>query len=175
METEEMQVEEVQEKPRNPMTFSIDELGFTLRTNNCLKRHGVKTIGELCNMTENEVKSVRNLGSNSLEEIKTKLAEHGVSLAKIERFKARNTLDGISAGKHRQVVEALKVINQYCASTFNNINGCDNCVFCPTDDGQRCCPLRGDFTPIMFLDWSRRADKLDVRGNEHENNSRTFR
>lgn len=158
MENEEM---EVTEEQRNPMTFTIDELEFTLRTNNCLKRHGVHTLGELCNMTESEVKKVRNLGSNSLKEIKTKLAEYGLSLAKIERFKARNTLDGISAGKHRQVVEALKVVNQYCASTFNNINGCDNCVFCPTDDGQRCCPLRGDFTPTMFLDWSRRADKLD--------------
>jgi hypothetical protein len=112
-------------------------------------------------MTESEVKKVRNLGSNSLKEIKTKLAEYGLSLAKIERFKARNTLDGISAGKHRQVVEALKVVNQYCVSTFDNVNGCDNCVFCPTGDGQRCCPLRGDFTPTMFLAWSRRAEELD--------------
>ena len=161
MKNEEMQVEEVQEKPRNPMTFSIDELGFTLRTNNCLRRHGVKTIGELCNMTENEVKRVRNLGSNSLEEIKTKLAEHGVSLAKIVRFKARNTLDGISAGKHRQAVESLKVLNQYCESTFDNTDGCEHCVFRPADDGQRWCPLRGSFTPQMFLSWSRRANELD--------------
>ena len=158
MENEEM---EVAEEQRNPMTFTIDELDFTIRTNNCLKRHGVHTLGELCNMTESEVKKVRNLGSNSLKEIKTKLAEYGLSLAKIERFKARNTLDGISAGKHRQVVEALKVVNQYCASTFDNVNGCDNCVFCPSDDGQRCCPLRGDFTPTMFLAWSRRAEELD--------------
>lgn len=158
MENEEM---EVTEEQRNPMTFTIDELEFTIRTNNCLKRHGVHTLGELCNMTENEVKKVRNLGSNSLNEVKSKLAEYGLSLAKIERFKARNTLDGISAGKHRQVVEALKVVNQYCASTFDNVNGCDNCVFCPSDDGQRCCPLRGDFTPTMFLAWSRRAEELD--------------
>lgn len=106
---------------------------------------------------------VRNLGSNSLKEIKTKLAEHGLSLLGLEKSKARNTLDGISAGKHRQAVEALKVVNQYCASTFDNINGCDNCVFCPTDDGQRCCPLRGDFTPTMFLAWSRRAEELDEK------------
>ena len=158
MENEEM---EVAEEQRNPMTFTIDELDFTIRTNNCLKRHGVHTLGELCNMTESEVKKVRNLGSNSLKEIKTKLAEYGLSLQGLKKARARDTLDGISAGKHIYAVEALKVLNQYCASTFDNINGCDNCVFCPSKDGQRCCPLRGDFTATMFLNWSRRAEELD--------------
>ena len=73
-----------EEKQRNPMTFSIDEIGFSGRTNNCLRRHGVKTIGELCAMTESEVAKIRNLGFNCLLEIKTKLAEYGLSLAKLE-------------------------------------------------------------------------------------------
>ena len=73
-----------EEKQRNPMTFSIDEIGFSVRTNNCLGRHGVKTIGELCNMTESEVAKIRNLGFNCLVEIKTKLAEYGLKLAKLE-------------------------------------------------------------------------------------------
>lgn len=71
------------EEQRNPMNFSIDELGFSVRTNNCLRRHGVKTIGELCNMTESEVGKIRNLGANCLVEIKTKLAEHGLNLVKL--------------------------------------------------------------------------------------------
>ena len=160
MENEEMQVEEEQ---RNPMTFGIDELDFTIRTNNCLKRHGVHTLGELCNMTESEVKKVRNLGLNSLKEIKAKLGEYGLSLQGLKKARARDTLDGISAGKHRQAIEALKVVNQYCASTFDNVNGCDNCVFRPADNGQSPCPLRGDFTPTMFLAWSRRAEELDEK------------
>ena len=73
-----------EEKQRNPMTFSIDEIGFSVRTKNCLRRHGVKTIGELCNMTESEVNKIRNLGFNCLVEIKTKLAEYGLKLAKLE-------------------------------------------------------------------------------------------
>ena len=162
MENEEM---EVTEEQRNPMTFTIDELNLSIRSNLCLKRHGVKTLGELCNMTESEVMQVRNVGQKCLQEIKDKLAEYGLSLLKLEKPRARNTLDGISAGKHRQVVEALKVVNQYCVSTFDNVNGCDNCVFCPADDGQRPCPLRGSFTPTMFLNWSRRAEKLD-KGEE---------
>ena len=80
-----------EEKQRNPMTFSIDEIGFSGRTNNCLRRHGVKTIGELCNMTESEVKKIRNLGFNSLLEIKTKLAEYGLNLAKLESNKEGRT------------------------------------------------------------------------------------
>lgn len=73
-----------EENKRNPMTFSIDEIGFSVRTNNCLRRHGVKMIGELCNMTESEVAKIRNLGFNCLVEIKTKLAEYGLKLAKLE-------------------------------------------------------------------------------------------
>ena len=73
-----------EENKRNLMTFSIDEIGFSVRTNNCLRRHGVKTIGELCNMTESEVAKIRNLGFNCLVEIKTKLAEYGLKLAKLE-------------------------------------------------------------------------------------------
>ena len=80
-----------EEKQRNPMTFSIDEIGFSGRTNNCLRRHGVKTIGELCNMTESEVNKIRNLGFNSLLEIKTKLAEYGLNLAKLESNKEGRT------------------------------------------------------------------------------------
>ena len=73
------------------MNFSIDEMGFSGRTNNCLRRHGVKTIGELCNMTESEVRKIRNLGFNSLLEIKTKLAEYGLNLAKLESNKEGRT------------------------------------------------------------------------------------
>ena len=79
------------EEQRNPMNFSIDEMGFSGRTNNCLRRHGVKTIGELCNMTESEVRKIRNLGFNSLLEIKTKLAEYGLNLAKLESNKEGRT------------------------------------------------------------------------------------
>ena len=89
-----------EEKQRNPMTFSIDEIGFSARTNNCLRRHGVKTIGELCAMTESEVAKIRNLGFNCLLEIKTKLAEYGLSLAKLESIESRErkleTLDPTS-------------------------------------------------------------------------------
>lgn len=146
---------------RNPLTFPIDELNLSFRSQNCLIRHGVKTLGELCNMTESDVKSVRNMGTKGLQEIKEKLAEHNLHLAGFGKSRARNTLDGISAGKHRQAVEALRVLNQYCECVFDNTNGCDQCVFRPSDDGQSWCPLRGSFTATMFVNWSRRAKELD--------------
>ena len=159
------------EKQRNPMTFTIEELNMSNRSTFCLRRHGVKTLGELCDMTESEVKNIRNMGTKSLQEIKDKLAENGLHLCGLEKPRARNTFDGISAGKHRQAVESLKVLNQYCESTFDNTDGCEHCVFRPADDGQSWCPLRGSFTPQMFLSWSRRANELD-KGEVAEWNQR---
>ncbi len=149
------------EEKRSPLTFTIDELKLSVRSTLCLKRHGVNTLCELCSLTESELKQVRNFGPKCLQEIKDKLAEYGLHLARLEKQRARNTLDGISSGKHRQALEALKILNQYCESVFDNADGCENCIFCPSDDGQRWCPLRGSFYPTMFIEWNKRVKELE--------------
>jgi len=55
----------------------IDMLGFSARSSNSLDRAGIKFIGELVLMSENEIKSIKNLGKKSLDEIMHTLESHG--------------------------------------------------------------------------------------------------
>ncbi len=59
----------------------IDELNLSVRTYNCLTRRGIETIGDLIQLRPGEVIGIRNLGQRSYEEIVSKLAELGLSLA----------------------------------------------------------------------------------------------
>ncbi len=59
------------------LLIPIDMLGFSARSSNSLERVGIKYIGELVLMSENEIKSIKNLGKKSLDEIMTTLENHG--------------------------------------------------------------------------------------------------
>lgn len=63
---------------------AIEDLDFSVRTYNCLKRAGINTVGDLVARTEDDMMKVRNLGKKSLEEVILKLEELGLSLAFIE-------------------------------------------------------------------------------------------
>jgi DNA-directed RNA polymerase subunit alpha len=56
---------------------SVEELGLSARSFNCLDRAGIKVVGELALMDETELKELKNLGKKSLEEIKAIMAEIG--------------------------------------------------------------------------------------------------
>jgi len=58
----------------------IEELDFSVRTYNCLKKANVLTIGELAQMSEGELMQIRNFGKKSLTEVKDKLVALGMSL-----------------------------------------------------------------------------------------------
>jgi DNA-directed RNA polymerase subunit alpha len=60
--------------------IKIDDLDFSNRTYNCLKRQGIETLEELRNYTEEELMAIRNFGSKSLDEVKAKLEEHELTL-----------------------------------------------------------------------------------------------
>jgi len=55
----------------------VDTLGLSARSFNSLDRAGIKYLGELVLMTENELKEIKNLGKKSLDEIQEVLAAHG--------------------------------------------------------------------------------------------------
>ncbi len=59
---------------------NIEELEFTVRSYNCLKRAGIHTVQDLIAKTEDDMLKVRNLGQKSLDEIKKKLEDLGLSL-----------------------------------------------------------------------------------------------
>lgn len=66
------------------LELSIEELDFSVRSYNCLKRAGINTVEDLVNKTEEDMMRVRNLGRKSLEEVLNKLAELGLSLSPSE-------------------------------------------------------------------------------------------
>ncbi len=59
---------------------SVEELELSVRSSNCLKNANIRTIGELTKKSEDEITKTRNFGKKSLEEIKQKLQERGLSL-----------------------------------------------------------------------------------------------
>ena len=60
---------------------TVDELGLSIRSLNCLKRAGIKTLGELMHLTEDDLMRMKNFGSKSLDEIKEKLVEYGHNIS----------------------------------------------------------------------------------------------
>ncbi len=72
---------EVEENNRN-LEKPIEDLDLSVRSYNCLKRAGINTLSELIEKTEEDMMKVRNLGKKSLKEVKQKLEELNLSLAK---------------------------------------------------------------------------------------------
>jgi len=62
------------------MNRSVDELELSVRSYNCLKNAGIKSIGDLVTKSEGEMLKTKNFGRKSLNEIKDILAEMGLAL-----------------------------------------------------------------------------------------------
>jgi len=60
-----------------PLLMGVDFLGLSARSFNSLDRAGIKYLGELVLMSDNELKNIKNLGKKSLDEIKECLNEQG--------------------------------------------------------------------------------------------------
>ncbi|MBP5179700.1 MAG: DNA-directed RNA polymerase subunit alpha [Clostridiales bacterium] len=60
---------------------AIEDLDFSVRTYNCLKRAAINTVGDLISKSEDEMIKVRNLGKKSLDEVIAKLSDMGLHLA----------------------------------------------------------------------------------------------
>lgn len=58
---------------------TIEDLDLSVRSFNCLKRASINVVGDLVVKTEDEMMKVRNLGRKSLEEVKKKLEDLGLS------------------------------------------------------------------------------------------------
>jgi len=62
------------------LDLPIEDLDLSERPRNCLKRGQVNTIGELLTRSEEDLMNITNFGQKSLDEIKQKLDERGLSL-----------------------------------------------------------------------------------------------
>ncbi|MGI6091766.1 MAG: DNA-directed RNA polymerase subunit alpha [Negativicutes bacterium] len=73
-----------EESGSKTMEMTIEDLDLSVRSYNCLKRAGINTVAELVQRTEEDMMKVRNLGRKSLDEVKKKLHELGLSLTEYE-------------------------------------------------------------------------------------------
>ncbi len=75
-------VEAVQDEPHEASIHDmpVENLGLSVRSLNCLKRAGVRTVGDLVQYNEEDVMKLKNFGQRSLDEIKNKLVEYGLGL-----------------------------------------------------------------------------------------------
>ena len=78
----EIMVEKEEDQKEKVLEMTIEELDLSVRSYNCLKRAGINTVQELSSKTEEDMMKVRNLGRKSLEEVKAKLDDLGLSLRK---------------------------------------------------------------------------------------------
>ncbi len=64
----------------SPPDARIEELDFSVRTYNCLKKANILTIQDLVQLSEADLLNIRNFGRKSLQEVKEKLESLNLSL-----------------------------------------------------------------------------------------------
>jgi DNA-directed RNA polymerase subunit alpha len=74
-----------------------EDLDFSVRSYNCLKREDIHTVGELAARTESDLLDIRNFGQKSINEVKVKLAELGLGLKDAPEGFDINSIEGYDA------------------------------------------------------------------------------
>ena len=61
-------------------SMPVEDLNLSVRSYNCLKRQEIHTVGELAECSESDLLDIRNFGQKSINEVKIKLAQNGLTL-----------------------------------------------------------------------------------------------
>ena len=77
------------DKQQQILSMKIEDMDFSVRSYNCLKRANIHTVEDLISKSEDEMLKVRNLGKKSLDEVIAKLESYGLSLEKRRIKKCR--------------------------------------------------------------------------------------
>lgn len=62
------------------LSMPIEDLDLSVRSYNCLKREGINSLSELVALSETQLMNIRNFGQKSVDEVKEKLTEMGLTL-----------------------------------------------------------------------------------------------
>ncbi len=105
--TEEPQPSRRDESPTTPLNEnlyrSVDELEFSVRSQNCLQNADIKYIGELVQKTEQEMLKTKNFGQKSLNEIKEILRGMGLELGmKLDHFPSREEIENRRRAREKE-------------------------------------------------------------------------
>ena len=75
-----MMIEKTKDPAVKALETSIEDLDFSVRAYNCLKRAGIHTLQDLVNKSETDMMKIRNLGKKSLKEVLDKIRDMGLVL-----------------------------------------------------------------------------------------------
>ncbi|MDD3821479.1 MAG: DNA-directed RNA polymerase subunit alpha [Bacilli bacterium] len=75
-----LMIEKVEDPMQKVLETTIEDMDFSVRAYNCLKRAGIHNLEELIGKTPTEMMKIRNLGKKSLKEVLDKVKEYGLSL-----------------------------------------------------------------------------------------------
>lgn len=64
--------------PQRLYEMPIEDLNLSVRAYNCLKRAGITKVGQILEMSADDLLGVRNFGQKSLDELRERLAAHGL-------------------------------------------------------------------------------------------------
>ena len=92
----------VREKHNSLLETPVTDFELSVRARNCLKKMNIRSLGDLLRTTEAELLAYKNFGETSLQEIKSMLAQKGLSL-------------GQTADDHQAAVRS-EVFNQLAGS-----------------------------------------------------------
>jgi DNA-directed RNA polymerase subunit alpha len=88
--------------PAKLYDIPIEDLDLTVRAYNCLKRAGITKVGQVLEMSEDDLLGVRNFGRKSLDELRDRLSERG--LLENSRLAATST-SGVGEDEEEEEVE----------------------------------------------------------------------
>ncbi|MBN3032777.1 MAG: DNA-directed RNA polymerase subunit alpha [Candidatus Saganbacteria bacterium] len=75
-----LETERKEEASSSALDMNIEDLEFSSRSLNCLKKAGVKTVRDLIGYSEAELMKFKSFGSKSLTEVRAKLGEYKLGL-----------------------------------------------------------------------------------------------
>ena len=73
-------IEKTEDPKTKALETSIEDLDFSVRAYNCLKRAGIHTLQDLVDKSESDMMKIRNLGKKSLKEVLDKIKDMGLTL-----------------------------------------------------------------------------------------------
>ena len=73
-------IEKTEDPKVKALETTIEDLDFSVRAYNCLKRAGIHTLQDLVNKSESDMMKIRNLGKKSLKEVLDKVRDLGLVL-----------------------------------------------------------------------------------------------
>jgi carbon monoxide dehydrogenase subunit G len=90
-------VQASEKAPGADLAQSIEDLNLPIRAYNSLRREGVHTIADLVTKTADQLLAIDNIGPASVEEIRQRLSDHGLSLSDAPLGEAKVSANGAAS------------------------------------------------------------------------------